>query len=85
MFGSQLVAAVVSLHGRFRLREREIVVVVEGLWGIKLSLGWVAQMCEKTSSALAEVYEEAQKHIPKEPKLNLHETSWKKGKKKHWW
>ena len=31
MFGPQLVAAVASLHGRFRLTEREIVVVVESL------------------------------------------------------
>jgi transposase len=85
MFGPQLVAAVASLHGRFRLTEREIVAVLEGLWGIKVSLGSVAQMCEKASMALAEVYEEAQKQLPKEPKLNLDETSWKLGgKKKHW-
>jgi transposase len=85
MFGPQLVAAVASLHGRFRLTEREIVAVLESLWGIKLSLGSVAEMCQKASLALAEIYEEAQKQIPKEPKLNLDETGWKLGgKKKHW-
>jgi len=85
MFGPQMVAAVASLHGRFRLTEREIVAVLESLWGIKVSLGSVAQMCEKASLALAEIYEEVQKQIPKEPKLNLDETSWKLGgKKKHW-
>ncbi len=41
-------------------------------------------MCQKTSVALAEVYEEAQKQIPESKQLNLDETSWKKGKKKHW-
>jgi len=35
MFGPQLVAAVASLHGRFRLNEREIVAVLESLWGWK--------------------------------------------------
>jgi len=54
MFGAQLVAAVASLHGRYRLTEREIVVALEGLWGLKLSLGSVAQMCQKSSEALAE-------------------------------
>ena len=38
-------------------------------------------MCQKVSLTLAEVYEEAQKHIPKAPKLNLDETSWKKGRR----
>jgi hypothetical protein len=84
MFGSQLVATVASMHGRFRLTEREIVTVVKGLWGLEMSLGSVAEMCQKASEALAEVYEEAERQVPQAGKLNLDETGWKLGKKKHW-
>jgi transposase len=84
MFGAGLVAIVSILHGRYRLTEREIVQALEGLWGLDLSLGSVAEMCHQTSEALAQPYEEILEEVSNSKKLNVDETGWKLGKMRHW-
>jgi transposase len=84
MFGAELVGIVASLHGRFRLTEREIVQAVEGLWGLELSLGSVAEMCQEVSEALAKPYQEILLEISSSDHLNVDETGWKLGKMRQW-
>lgn len=84
MFGLQLVATVATLHGRYRLTEREVQQVVSGLWGLELSLGSVAQMCQQTSEALAKPYQAILEQIASRSHLNVDETGWKLGKAKQW-
>jgi transposase len=84
MFGAGLVAIVSILHGRYRLTEREIVQALEGLWGLDLSLGSVAEMCHQTSEALTQPYEEILEEVSSREQLNVDETSWKLGKMRHW-
>jgi hypothetical protein len=51
-FGPNLTSLVATLHGRYRLSMRKMVVLAEVLWQLPLALGSVAEMCEKASAAL---------------------------------
>ena len=84
MFGAELVSIVSILHGRYRLTEREIVQMLDEIWGLELSLGSVAEMCHQTSEALAKPYEEILEEVSNSTHLNVDETGWKMGKVRQW-
>jgi transposase len=83
-FGPELVALVAVLHGRYRVSMGEVVLVLEAIWGLKLSKGMVAKMCEQTSQALASPYHQAHAVIKTTHQNNIDETSWKLAGQKYW-
>jgi transposase len=83
-FGPELVALVAVLHGRYRLSMGEVVLVLEAMWGLKISKGMVAKMGEQVSQALAKPYDEAHEAIKTAQQNNVDETSWKLAGQKYW-
>jgi transposase len=83
-FGVNLVALVGVLHGRYRVSMGEVVTLLEAMWGLKISKGMVAKMCEQTSQALATPYTEAHAAIKATHQNNVDETSWKLAGQKYW-
>ncbi len=76
-FGPQLVALVALLHGRYRVSTRELVLLVDDLWGIPLSLGSVPALYQTVSTALAPVYREVQTTVQAQAVANADEPPWK--------
>jgi transposase len=83
-FGAHLTSLVATLHGRYRLSMREIVILAQVLWQLPLSLGSVAAMCGEASSALAEGYCEATSKIAESENCHIDETGWKTAGKRRW-
>ncbi len=76
-FGPQVVALVALLHGRYRISTREMVLLLDDLWGIPLSLGSVPALYQTASRALAPVYSEVQAAVQAQAVANADETPWK--------
>lgn len=83
-FGPHLTSLVATLHGRYRLSMREIVILAQVLWQLPLSLGSVAAMCGEASSALAGGYAQAQAKVAESENCHIDETGWKTQGKRRW-
>jgi transposase len=83
-FGPRVAALVSLLHGRYRLSDRETVALLEDLFGLSVSLGSVAALCQTVSVALAPVYEAVQGMVAAQPIANVDETSWKEAGARRW-
>lgn len=83
-FGPNLTVSIASLHGRYRLSIREVQAVAAALWQVELSSGAIAQLCYKTSLALAPVYEQLKAQVHSSPVLNVDETGWYDGGQRFW-
>lgn len=83
-FGSNLTSLVATLHGRYRVSMREIVVLAQVLWQLPLSLGSVAAMCGEASQALEGGYRQAQAKVAESNSCHIDETGWKTLGKRRW-
>jgi transposase len=83
-FGPRVVALIALLHGRYRISNRELVVLLEMVWLMPVSLGSVAELQQVASAALEGAQEEVHAAIAADDHVNADETSWREGRRKPW-
>jgi transposase len=83
-YGPRATALASFFHGRLRLSERETAEALLDICGLPISLGSVVRCCERTSDALAPVYNTLASVQQKQPIINADETSWKEALSKAW-
>jgi transposase len=83
-YGPRATALASFFHARLRLSERETAAALLDVCGLSISVGSVVRCCERTSDALAPVYDTIQTLVQQQPVLNADETSWKAACKRAW-
>lgn len=83
-FGPRLQGLVGYLSGHFRHSKRDVVEMMGTVFQIEMSLGSVTAQEARLSAALAVPVEEAQAYVQQQRVVNSDETSWRKGRQKHW-
>lgn len=86
VIGPRLQAVLTVLTGKFRMSRREAVLAIEALFGPKarISPGWVSELEQRTSDALAPAHGEAHRAIEAAPVAHADETSFPEKNKKGW-
>jgi transposase len=79
-----VVALIALLHGRYRISNRELVVLLQMVWALPISLGSVANLQQVASEALAPAHAEVQEAVTAAEHAYIDETSWREGSKKPW-
>ena len=84
--GPRLQAILTVLTGRYRLSRREATDAIVALFGPKarISLGWVSELEDRTSSALAAPHDEAHRAVACAKLAHADETSFPQENKKGW-
>ncbi len=75
-FGPRLSSVVCALTGNFQLSRRQVVVVLEEVFGISMSLGSVSNIEARMSKALAAPSDEAMQSAESAAVKHVDETSW---------
>jgi transposase len=83
-FGTKLAVTGAFLTGACGLSRRQVEEVFEDVLGVPISVGSVSKLEQETSTALAEVHQEAGVHVREAATKNLDETGWKQKGKKCW-
>jgi transposase len=83
-FGPRLVATMGVLHGQYQLSLRQTQELANDLWQLPLSLGTVADSCQKASAALETTYATIESAVQKQPTNHVDETGWKREGKLRW-
>jgi transposase len=83
-FGARLTAVVALLSGRYRLSRREVRLLLQDLWEVRLSLGAVLRQEQAQSAALAPIVEEAQTAVHEAAVVNIDETGWREEQRRAW-
>lgn len=83
-YGPRATALISFFHGRLRLSERETAQALHDVCGMPISTGSVVRCCERTSDALAPIYDSLLTLLQQQPSLNVDETPWKQALKKAW-
>jgi transposase len=83
-FGPRFQATLSYLAGCQHVSKRGLEEIVEGLFGVPVSLGAIANLEQKTSAALALPHQEILRAIQQADVKNVDETSWKKAGQKRW-
>jgi transposase len=81
-FGPSVIATMAFLIGVCRLSKRPVQAVMEGLFGLKISLGAVIGCQDIASSALQRPVEEAKQAAQRAAVKHCDETSWREGPKR---
>jgi transposase len=76
-FGAGMIAYVAVLHGVLHAGYREIARFLHGWFGVLISLGEVAALCERTASALASLHQEIARVVRQSRVVNADETPWR--------
>ncbi len=85
-FGPRLEAAAATLSVRNRLSRRDLVELMDELFGCALASGTVDAILKRTGAALAAPYEGLRDHIRGAPAVNVDETGWRlRGGKRTLW
>ncbi len=85
-FGPRLQAAVAVLSVRNRISRRDVVELVEQLFGARISTGTVDAILQRTSDALADPYDDLLARVRAAEALNMDETGWRlKGAQRTLW
>ena len=85
-FGPRLQAAVATLSVRNRVSRRDLVELVEELFGCALASGTVDAIVQRTGQALALPYEDLLAHIRSAAAVHVDETGWRlRGGKRTLW
>lgn len=85
-FGPHVTALVAVYHGRYHLSTRDVVTLLDEVYGIPLSLGSVPRLYQLASSALAPVYDEVQTAVQTQAVVNVDETGWPEaGRQRYLW
>lgn len=83
-FGPRWQATLSLLAGRFRLSRREIVALSADLFGGRLSVGAIDDLCRATGRALAEPVAALAEVVRQSDRANVDETGWKERGKRSW-
>jgi transposase len=83
-FSPRVVALIALLHGRYRISNRELVVLMQMVWLLPLSVGSVAQLQQVASAALEGAQDEVQAAITTDDHVYVDETSWREGRRRPW-
>ena len=75
-FGPKLEAAIASLTVRNRLSRRQLVELMEELFGCPIAVGTIEAILTRTAETLEPVYEELLEQTRAAPALNIDETGW---------
>ena len=75
-FGPRLSSTVSALTGNFQLSRRQVVIVLDEVFGISMSLGSVSNIEERMSKALAVASDEAMQSAESAAVKHVDETSW---------
>jgi transposase len=85
-FGPRLEAAVATLSVRNRLSRRDLVELLQELFGCALSTGTVDAILQRTGAALEPAYQDLLEHVRLAPAVNVDETGWRlQGKQRALW
>ena len=85
-FGPRLEAAIATLSVRNRISRRDLVELLEQLFGCSLSTGTVAAILTRTAAAVDPVYQDLLAHIQSARAVNIDETGWRlQGRKRTLW
>ena len=83
-FGPRLQAIIALLSGRFRISRREVVELSDELFGLRISLGAVDDLCRATGVVLAEPVAEVSEAVRPAAHVNVDETGWKLRGQRYW-
>jgi hypothetical protein len=83
-FGPCLVATLGVLHGHYQLSMRQTQELAFDLWQLPLSLGAVADSCQKASTTLQASYQLIETTVKAHPTNHVDETGWKREGKLRW-
>jgi transposase len=83
-FGPRLVATLGVLHGQYQLSMRQTQELAFDLWQLPLSLGSVADSCQKVGTALQASYQSIEQATQDHPTNHVDETGWKRDGKLRW-
>jgi transposase len=75
-FGTDLQAAVVTLTARNRVSRRDMSELAWELFGLGLSVGAVAAICQRAATALEQPHEQLVEGVLASPAVNVDETGW---------
>jgi transposase len=75
-FGPKLEAAIAVLTVRNRLSRRQLVELVEELFGCPIAIGTIDAILNRTGETLAPVYDELLEQTRAASALNIDETGW---------
>jgi hypothetical protein len=85
-FGPRLEAAIATLSIRNRLSRRQLVELVEELFGCRLASGTVDAILARTAAALDAAYDNLLEDVRAAPAVNIDETGWRlKGTRRTLW
>jgi transposase len=85
-FGPRFEAAVAVLSARNRVSRRDVVELVEELFGARISAGTVDAILTRTANALEDPYEQLLACVRSSDSLNMDETGWRlKGTQRALW
>jgi transposase len=85
-FGPRLEAVVATLSVRNRISRRDLVELVQELFGCRLSTGAVEAILQRTGTALSEPYQQLLAEIRQADAVNVDETGWRlQGSKRTLW
>ena len=75
-FGPGLQATVVALTARNRISRRDMSELLLELFGVRISVGAIDQICQRTSGVLAGPHEQLKSGVLDSGALNIDETGW---------
>jgi transposase len=75
-FGPGLQAAVVALTARNRISRRDMSELLSELFGVRVSVGAIDQICQRTSGLLAGPHERLTSQVLGSAAINVDETGW---------
>jgi transposase len=84
MVGERLVAAAAVLVGTGHLSRRMTAMLLEHLFGAKLSVATVAGCCDMASQALAEPVQQCHDYVQQQGAANVDETGWREHNQRAW-
>lgn len=83
-FGPRAEAIVAFLTGSLGCSHRNVVEAMKTLHGLELSLGSVAAIEQRISTALEKQVEAAQQFVTQQPSHHVDETGWREGNQRAW-
>ena len=86
VIGPRLQAVLTVLTGKYRMSRREATDAIAAIYGPKarVSVGWVSELEQHTSAALADAHAEAHRAVQAAPLVHADETSFPQRNKKGW-
>jgi transposase len=83
-FGPRAQALVAFLTGRIGASQRDVVEVLQTVYGLKISLGSIPAIQKQVSAAIEPAVQAAQDYIQRQPVNYVDETTWPESGAQHW-